>query len=219
MRPHVTRRPTTAAGGNATCNGGNSQIVAENCPTITAANDSTKNGVISNTHPMRRHLHWTAPQWDCRNRHDQRKASDDSTSGLSISHLSVGSGRVRAGCSGGTIGYSGGNTGLYHRFRVGDFGLHDGQDVHHIFWFHRWRRGVAERDIFRDTLQRDCRDGLERKHLLFRQLGRVPGALACKCELHEPGTDFPGDCERPEYAANDSERDDVKRIPKRIGKI
>ncbi len=41
----------TAAGGNATCNGGNSQIVAENCPTITAANDSTKNGVISNTTP------------------------------------------------------------------------------------------------------------------------------------------------------------------------
>jgi hypothetical protein len=41
----------TAAGGNAGCNGGNSQIVAENCPSITTANDSTKNGTISSTTP------------------------------------------------------------------------------------------------------------------------------------------------------------------------
>ena len=41
----------TAAGGNATCNGGKSQIVAENCPSITTAYDSAKNGTISSTTP------------------------------------------------------------------------------------------------------------------------------------------------------------------------
>jgi len=41
----------TAAGGSASCSGGKSQIVAENCPSITTANDSTKNGTISSTTP------------------------------------------------------------------------------------------------------------------------------------------------------------------------
>ncbi len=41
----------SAAGGNSSCNGGKSQIVAENCPSITTTYDSAKNGVISNTTP------------------------------------------------------------------------------------------------------------------------------------------------------------------------
>ncbi len=41
----------SAAGGNASCNSGKSQLVAENCPSITTANDSTKNGTISSTTP------------------------------------------------------------------------------------------------------------------------------------------------------------------------
>lgn len=41
----------SAAGGNNSCTGGNSQIVSENCPSITTANDSAKNGTISGTNP------------------------------------------------------------------------------------------------------------------------------------------------------------------------
>ena len=53
----------------------------------------------------------------------------------------------------------GGNRCLYDWFRVGDFRVHIGQNVHHNLWFDRWRRGVAGRHICQDALQRDCGNG------------------------------------------------------------
>ena len=76
-------------------------------------------------------------------------------------------GDVRAGCVGGAAGHAGGDACLYHWFRVGDIRVHVGPNLH-LNRIERRRGGMAWWFIRAHALQRDCGDGFERKHILFR---------------------------------------------------
>ena len=174
----------TAAGGNATCNGGNSQIVAENCPTITAANDSTKNGTISSTTPCvgtytGQPLNGTVATVTISGKQVtiQPAGYQSPTYPSALGECGQAVEAAQKATSKGTQVYTIG-------FGSETSGCTTDANVHHIFWFHRRRRGVAERHLFQDALQRDCRHGFRRKPLLFRQFGRVPGAFPYQRELH-----------------------------------
>ena len=123
----------TTDGGNACSSGTYSQIVAVNCPSVTASGVCTSTKVNISTGSASSSCTVACPSGGCTGTPlNGTGTSTTNHNGYNFGHISICAGRVRAGCAGGAGRNSGRHHRLHDRHGFGDFGrVPDGPACHH----------------------------------------------------------------------------------------
>ncbi len=179
----------SAAGGNNSCNGSKSQILAQNCPAVNSSGTCTSATASTGT--------VSCPTGGCTGKplNGTGTATTNSTGyqsptypsalgecgqAVQAAQLATAAGTVVY-----TIGFGSETSGCAtDKTYTTTAGSTDGAEA--------WPSGTYSRTPCNAIAAMASNVNT----FLFRQFGRVPGALSCECELHEPGADFPSDRER-----------------------